>query len=176
MTATAALVLTCGACTIPIGVPEQESAPTPVPAPAPSEATSSVARYVTAAVNGARHANGLAPLEQQEALARAAQGHAEELAERRTLDHNSTDPARRTMTMRIEAAGATWLRAAENLASMSGTASAVPAQTVRMWLGSDGHRRNMLSQAYTHTGVGVAIDRRGIWYVTQLYVLPRADR
>jgi hypothetical protein len=38
------------------------------------------------------------------------------------------DPARRTMTMRIEAAG-----------------------------------------------VGVALDRRGIWYITQLYVLPRAD-
>ncbi|HEX6307247.1 MAG TPA: CAP domain-containing protein [Longimicrobiales bacterium] len=173
LTVTGAVVL-CAGCTIPIGVPQQESEPITVPAPAP--ALSETARGVVAAVNGARHARGIAQLVEDGALNRAARGHAEELAARGTLDHNSTDPRLRTMTMRIEAAGGTWVRAAENLASTSGAASDVPVRTVRLWLDSEGHRRNMLSPAYTHTGVGVAVDRRGIWYVTQLYVLPRAVR
>lgn len=78
--------------------------------------------------------------------------------------------------MRIDAAGGSWSRIAENLATMSGPASNVAAQTVRLWLDSEGHRRNMLEPAYTHTGVGVAIDSDGIWYVTQVYVLPRSSR
>lgn len=162
------------ACAIPAGPPP---APTvPIPAPAPDVTVDAVARDVLAEVNRTRVANGLNPLRDDAALRRAARDHSEELAARRTLDHTSTDPARRTMTMRIDAAGGSWSRAAENLANMSGPASGVPSRTVQLWLGSEGHRRNMLEAAYTHTGVGVAIDRHGIWYVTQLYVLPRTVR
>jgi uncharacterized protein YkwD len=143
-----------------------------VPEPPSNTTIAAVARAVVAEVNRTRVAEGLAALSDDAALARAAREHSEELAARRTLDHNSTDPERRTMTMRIEAAGGTWTRAAENLANMSGAASSVPAQSAQMWLTSEGHRRNLLSPTYTHTGVGVAVDRRGIWYVTQLYVLP----
>lgn len=77
------------------------------------------------------------------------------------------------MTMRIEAAGATWTRAAENLASITARPADVPAGAARMWLESDGHRANMLGADYTHTGAGVAVDTRGVWYITQLYTVPR---
>ena len=169
------VMLVCSTCTIPAGPPP--SPPVPVPsAPAPSETLAAVAREVLEEVNRTRVANGRKPLRDDAALGRAARGHAEELAVRRTLDHASTDPALRTLTMRIEAAGGLWNRAAENLAHVSGPASDVPSRTVQLWLRSDGHRRNMLEAVYTHTGVGVAIDQHGTWYITQLYVLPRAFR
>jgi uncharacterized protein YkwD len=169
------VLLVCTACTVPAGPPPPVNVPVPA-APAPTETVTGVARGVLAEVNRARQSNGVSALREDAALTRAAREHSEELAARRTLDHNSTNPARHTMTMRIDEAGGSWSRAAENLANMSGAASAVPSQTVRMWLSSEGHRRNMLERAYTHTGVGIAIDRRGIWYVTQLYVLPGAAR
>lgn len=168
-------VLLAAGCMAPIGGPPA-TASTPVPEPPTNATMAAVAREVMAEVNRTRVAQGLAALIEDAAIARAAREHSDELAARRTLDHSSTDPERRTMTMRIEAAGGTWLRAAENLASISGPSSRVPPQTVQMWLNSDGHRRNMLSASYTHTGVGVSIDRFGAWYVTQLYVFPRPAR
>lgn len=161
----------CGACTLPAGPPLQTGAP--VPAPTSDAAIAAVARDVIAEVNRTRDGRGLGTLRADAALNRAARDHAEELAARRTLDHTSTNPARRTMAMRIDAAGGAWSRAAENLANVSGPASEVATRTVRMWLRSEGHRRNLLEPAYTHTGVGIAIDERGVWYITQLYVLPR---
>ena len=167
-------MLLLGACVMPGGM----SIPTGTQSPDAGAGVSAttVARGVIAEVNSTRLGQGLDALIEDAVLNRAAREHSEELAARGKLDHTSTDPARRTMTMRIEAAGGTWLRAAENLAHVSGYASGVPGRTVNMWLKSNGHRRNLLSPDYTHTGVGVAIDPRGRWYVTQLYVRPRAVR
>jgi uncharacterized protein YkwD len=162
-------------CMVPIGG-SLPSGSAPVPEPHTNTNLTAVARDLIAEVNRTRNAQGVAALSEDAALNRAAREHSEELAARRTLDHSSTNPDRRTMTMRIEAAGGSWLQAAENLAGMSGPASRIPTQAVQMWLGSDGHRRNMLSASYTHTGVGIAADRYGAWYITQLYVLPRPAR
>ena len=170
-----AVVLMYTACAIPAGPPPEPAVSIPT-SPPPDATIAAVARSVVEEVNRTREASGLRPLREDAALRRAARDHSEELAARRTLDHNSTNPARQTLTMRIDAAGGSWSRAAENLANMSGAASSVASTTVRLWLGSEGHRRNLLEPAYTHTGVGVAIDHNGIWYITQLYVLPRSSR
>ena len=167
-------LLLCAACTMPVGMPVRTEPPAP-PARG-DDSMAEVARGVIAAVNGARHARGFGQLAEDTALNRAAREHSAELAARRILDHRSTNPARHTMTMRIEAAGATWTRAAENLASITARASDVPRGVTRMWLESDGHRANMLAADFTHTGVGVAVDTRGVWYVTQLYTVPRPRR
>lgn len=167
-------MLVCAGCVMPGTIPPARGSGSA--APAVESALLDVARDVLAEVNRARRENGLEPMREDAALMRAAADHSAELAERRTLDHSSTNPARRTMTMRIDAAGGSWSRAAENLAHMSGSAAGVPTQTAQLWLGSAGHRRNMLEPSYTHTGVGVAVDARGTWYVTQLYVLPRTGR
>ncbi|HSK20009.1 MAG TPA: CAP domain-containing protein [Longimicrobiales bacterium] len=165
------VVLLCAACSVPAGPPLQSTAP--VPAPASDAAIAAVTRDVIAEVNRTREANGLRALRADAALNRAARDYAEELAVRRTLSHTSTNQTRRTMAMRLDAAGGAWSRGAENLGNVSGAASDVATRTVAMWLRSQGHRRNLLEAAYTHTGVGVAIDERGVWYITQLYVLPR---
>jgi uncharacterized protein YkwD len=169
------VMLLCTACTIPAGRPPSPVVSVPAASGA-AEAVAAVAQDVLAEVNRTRVANGRKAMRDDPALSRAAREHSEELAARRTLDHNSTDPSRRTVTMRIEAAGGIWNRAAENLAQVSAPASDVPARTVQLWLTSEGHRRNMLEPVYTHTGVGVAIDQYGVWYITQVYVLPRGFR
>lgn len=135
-----------------------------------------VAAEVLRAADRARAAEGMVTLAVDAALNQAAQAHAEELASRRTLDHTSTTPGRTTMADRIRAAGGTWVRAAENLASTTGTAGTVPAQAIRLWLSSPGHRRNLLEPAYTHTGAGVAVDGAGLWYIVQLYTVPGRGR
>jgi uncharacterized protein YkwD len=167
-------VLLLAGCTVPVlRSPEQPAAPPP----SPTAATfAGVERAVFAEVNRLRAAAGIGALSRSAALDRAAREHSEELAERRLLDHNSTDAARRTPGLRVSAVGVAWTAVAENLAAMSGTAGSVAAQTGTLWLNSPDHRSNMLSARFTHSGVGVAVDRRGLWYVTQVYVLPQPGR
>src|SRR5687767_4656945 len=76
-----------------------------------------VARAVLQRANAVRAEMKVAALREVSALTVAAQDYAYELATRQRLDHNSPKPGRETMTQRIEAAGGTWQRAAENLAS-----------------------------------------------------------
>lgn len=159
----------CAPAAAPVAVPG--------PAPAPTPASAAViAVGVLRESNNARRAQGLEPLVGDAALDRAALGHAMELAALRRLDHASAVPGRETMTARIEAAGGTWTAAAENLASLNGSATLVPIRSIEMWLGSPGHRRNLLDPRYTHSGVGVAPDHTGQWYIVQLYTVPRRTR
>ena len=169
--AAAFLCMMAAACMVPLAVaPPPEQA---VVVPAPAE-HAEVARGVVAEANRVRREAGLPGLVDNDTLARAALEHARELAQTRVLDHTSRTPGRETVTLRIEAAGGTWRAAAENLAQTHGAAARVPAEVVRMWQGSPGHHRNVFSDVYTHTGVGVAVDTRGYWYVVQLYVRPPA--
>jgi uncharacterized protein YkwD len=131
-----------------------------------------VAAGVLAESNRVRVGQGLHALRPDDALRRAAAAHALELAGRQALDHVSVVPDLRTPADRVEAAGATWVRVAENLASTTSPAAAVPRTTVRLWLTSPGHRANLLEAAYTHTGVGVATGADGHWYIVQLYTVP----
>ena len=135
-----------------------------------------MARAVVQRANAVRAELKLAALREVPELTAAAQDYAAELAKRQRLDHNSPRPGRQTMTQRIEAAGGQWQRAAENLASTSDNMVDVPRVVIELWLTSAGHRRNLLEPSYTTTGVGVARDPRGFWYVVQLYVLPLARR
>jgi uncharacterized protein YkwD len=157
--------------------------PPPAP-PAPAQHASApisteaaaIEHGVFAEVNRLRRDHGSSALRRVPALDQAARLHAEELAARRMLDHYSTDMNMRTPGQRVTATGIVWISVAENLASLSGRYETAGSRTADIWLHSPGHRSNMLDGRHTHTGVGVAVDRRGIWYVTQLYVLPRQRR
>lgn len=99
--------------------------------------------------------------------------YARELAALRRLSHASPLPGLVTATDRISAAGGTWRVAGENLATVGGDGSSVAARTISMWLDSPGHRRNLLDPVYTHTGAGVVRDLEGVWWIVQLYSVPR---
>jgi uncharacterized protein YkwD len=174
--AAAAAVVAAAACTIPSG---EWPPPPPAAAPAPGTADTifaSVAAALLDEANRARRAAGLPMLRADAALNRAAMHYAGELAVRRVLDHHSPTAGLETMTRRIEAAGGSWRRAAENLARFTGTADEVAAEIIGLWLGSPSHRGNLLDRGFTHSGAGVARDRRGEWFIVQLYTLPPPGR
>lgn len=118
--------------------------------------------------NRARTGAGLEALKSQPALDRIATVHAQELAERRVLDHNSMHPERHTLSDRMR--NIEGLRgAAENIAAIPVQYGTVGQPTVRTWLDSPHHRENLLG-LYTHTGIGVALGGDGYWYIVQVYV------
>lgn len=169
----AALVLQACALALPVQPQREQTSVPPAPSPVPS-AIAAAEAAVIAEVNAIRRGEGLRALQRMSALDRAARSHAQEMAERGVVDHQSSNPERRTPGARVTAEGVDWLGVAENLAAMTDSGAGVGRRSATLWIGSDGHRVNMLNPTYTHTGVGVAVDRRGVWYVTQLYVLPRA--
>ncbi len=60
----------------------------------------------------------------------------------------------------------------ENIAKQSGAFDANVAQTfVQGWMNSPGHRANILSEDYTHAGIGIAFDNQVI-YATQNFAKP----
>ncbi|RMG56257.1 MAG: CAP domain-containing protein [Acidobacteria bacterium] len=129
-----------------------------------------LARRVLDAVNRERRQRGLRPLRWSDLLARAAQAHSQDMADRQFLGHINPDgytPADRAML-----AGARrfrWL--AENVGvHWSGPH---PAQSVvRGWMASPPHRANILNPRFRYTGVGVSISATGAVYVTEVF----ADR
>jgi uncharacterized protein YkwD len=181
------LVLVCAGCTIPLGDPTIRPSARLVLPPAdgvapPGDVVPAAGPYAALAgqvleeINRVRAAADVGMLAADPRLDQAAVEHARELAGRRLLDHESMRPERRTIMLRVETAGVPWRSVAENLAQVPGSPGGVARQTARAWLDSPGHRQSMLDARYTLTGVGVAEDAAGYWYVVQLYVLPAAAR
>ncbi len=97
------------------------------------------------------------PLTIDARLTEAAQQHAEDLADRRTLSHRGADGS--DPFERMEAAGYRFANAAENVAEGQQTPRAV----VDAWLASrTGHCDNVMDSVYRHMGVGMAqVERDG---------------
>lgn len=115
--------------------------------------------------NAARAELSLAALVVNPRLSSAAERYAAVLARQDWFDHLGPDGS--TLDGRAEAAGYLgWAYLGENLAR--GTGPADPAAIVTGWLGSAGHRANLLSPVLAETGVGCATrsnpDRR-FWCV-----------
>lgn len=116
--------------------------------------------------NAERSIHGLPALQPDEALARAARQHAREMAELGYMDHESPRAETRTVSQRLNQAGAVVQGVGENLALLSGVPD-VAAAAVSGWMDSPGHRRNLLGE-FTHAGFGVAQGAGGSTYVVQV--------
>ena len=110
-------------------------------------------------INAAREARGLQPLRVNRRLERFATGHAQYMADRRTLVHDSL------VRLRLEAP-ATALKVSENIAR--NTASNAARRAHRMFMQSSGHRANILDSSATHMGVGV-VKRGDYTYIVQRF-------
>ncbi len=120
-------------------------------------------------IDRARSQHGLAALQSHDKLREAALGHSQEMLELDYFDHESPMPGRTRFSDRLEAVGLRPMASAENLYTSSGFESEAVAQAaVAGWLNSPGHRRNILSARYTHTGIGVARER-DTYKITQLF-------
>jgi uncharacterized protein YkwD len=122
----------------------------PASADPPVGCTNSFELQVVDLVNQQRASFGLAPLALDVRLVEAAQRHSDDMAARNFVSHTGSDGS--TAAGRISAAGYVWYAAAENIAA----GYATPASVVAGWMGSPGHRSNILNGTYQHIGVGYA--------------------
>jgi uncharacterized protein YkwD len=143
-------------------------------------------------INRQRKAENLKALQFDERLARIARAHSEDMARRHFFSH--VNPDGKDPTARGKLAGYTCRKVyrgysteglAENIfqgnlynrVRISGnqrsydwnTAEDLARQGVKGWMNSPGHRRNILENNYTQTGIGVAISNDDKVYMTQLF-------
>lgn len=133
---------------------------------APAELRGDAARFrqrVVTLTNNRRRNHGCRALARHSALDRAAQTHTRKMANRNRLSHQL--PGEPSVGVRVRRAGYNWTLVGENIAAGYST----PAAVVRAWMGSRGHRRNILKCAYRHIGVGYAVSDRGVPYWTQVF-------
>jgi uncharacterized protein YkwD len=117
--------------------------------PAPLGCPAGFERTVVELVNRERTSRGLTPLEPDVRLMEAAQLHSADMATSDFLSHEGSDGSR--PGDRIEAAGYDdWRAWGENAAAGYPTPTAV----VAGWMGSTGHRANILDPGFEHIGVG----------------------
>ncbi|PSM40662.1 stress protein [Streptomyces dioscori] len=121
------------------------------------------AAEVRALTNAERAAAGLPPLAEDPLLTRAAQAHSADMVARAFYSHTAPDGSE--PWDRAAAAGSPRRTIGENIAC--GQRS--PAEVVRGWMDSPGHRANILKPAFTHLGVGFAGGGPAGTYWTQLF-------
>ena len=109
---------------------------------------------LVARINRHRRAIGCRRLAWDAQLARVAQRHSEDMAQRGYFSH--VNPEGRDPFDRMGRAGVDFRAAAENLAMGQRTGE----QTFDGWMGSRGHRKNLEECVYTRIGIGLY---RGRW-------------
>ncbi|WP_250289836.1 CAP domain-containing protein, partial [Frankia sp. CiP1_Cm_nod1] len=133
---------------------------------APSEQIPDEASEVVALTNAERARAGCAALMADRRLTAAAQAHSADMSTRDYFSHDSLDG--RTPFQRMAEAGYGFSAAAENIAAGQRT----PAEVVRGWMNSAGHRANILNCSLRQIGVGYATGGRYGTYWTQDFGTP----
>jgi uncharacterized protein YkwD len=107
-------------------------------------------------LNAERRKRGLRRVRLSRRLSRAARKHSRDMVRRAYFSHTSLSGA--SFVDRIRRSGylhgaSRWM-VGENLAWGSGDRSS-PRLTVRAWMHSPGHKRNILTRRYVHIGIGI---------------------
>ena len=147
-------------------------APDSVAAAAAADAAGGGAAAITGSIadltNVERSRAGVSPLRVEGRLMKAAQIQAEQMASLGRMDHVLSDGPYPAPQDRLAAAGYKWRAFAENIAYGQRGAEDV----TESWMGSAGHRANMLNGVYTEIGTGYAVDPRGRTYFVQVFGKP----
>jgi uncharacterized protein YkwD len=126
----------------------------------------SVEQRIFQAINQVRQENKLPPLKWSTKIADVARAHSQRMATKRFFSHE--DPKFGGPDNRLSMAGIAWRRCGENIFEEYGERDPVQS-AVRGWMQSSGHRKNILTREFTHTGIGVAIGRDGGYTITQVF-------
>jgi uncharacterized protein YkwD len=102
-----------------------------------------------ARVNALRSKAGAPPLNLNQDLQQAAQAHAQDMLARGFFAHKS--PSGTTVRERSRKAGYEWRAIGENIAEGQTSVEEV----VTTWMGSPGHRKNILSRDFRELGIGL---------------------
>ena len=137
------LLILASACSSPAG-PSSVEAGTP--------ASSSAASELASLTNAERRQAGLPALAVSQSLMRAAQLHADQMASMGQMAHSLPGARYPEPQDRLAALGYRWQAYAENVAYGQGS----PASAMSSWMGSSGHRANILNPGLTEIGAAVA--------------------
>lgn len=132
----------------------------------PTVTTTAQENEVIRLVNVQRSKAGLQQLKTNWQLCRVARYKSADMANKGYFDHNS--PTYGTPFKMMESFGLRFSAAGENLAYGQRT----PAEVMNGWMNSPGHRNNIMSQSYTEIGVGLAKNKSGVSYWTQMFIKP----
>lgn len=146
---------------------EARPLPAPVPAPAPQAfvtaplQNANMANEILKYINEYRRKKRLPPMAMNAVMSAEAQKHSENMAMHRTdFGHTGFKTRMKRIVPQINGNGSM----AENVAFGSRTANEV----VQDWLSSSVHRDNIVGP-YNVTGIGIAADRKGVLYFTQIF-------
>jgi uncharacterized protein YkwD len=124
--------------------------------------------------NAERIANGLHAVSPDAALTAIARGHSKDMALNDYFDHSDKNGC--NSVCRAQAANYAYRTLGENIFLMSGlenlSAEDAAATITQGWMGSPGHRANILQKAYTLSGVGVYVKGTKL-YATTMFSQPR---
>ena len=123
----------------------------------PASAATSLEKRMISKINQARARHGVGPVQLNRGLVRTARAHTTEMTGQRTLFHTPTFSS-----------VCCWQAIAENV----GTGTSVRGLH-RAFMGSPGHRANLLNPRMTQVGVGIVSDGTSLW-VTELFRQPAA--
>lgn len=114
-------------------------------------------------INAERVKNGLSELKFDAELQKVARIKAQDLVDNNYFSHNS--PTYGSPFEMMKSFGITYKAAGENIAGNSTLQGAVTA-----WMNSEGHKANILSNAYNYTGVGVVTSPKYGKVMVQMFI------
>ena len=160
----------------PVGSPPTDSDPDPDPdpdldpdpTPTPDTTSGSCGNALESEqfqfLNADRVANGLSALTCHTGVGQVARAHSQDMSDRNYFDH--VNPEGEQPWDRLERGGVSgWSSVGENIAYGYPTAEEVQ----EGWMGSPGHRANILDGGFTHVGIGAVTDPSGQIYWTQVF-------
>ncbi|CDF57214.1 SafA/ExsA family spore coat assembly protein [Thermobrachium celere] len=128
--------------------------------------TKAIESEVVRLVNIERAKVGLPALKENWQLSRIARYKSQDMINKNYFSHYS--PTYGSPFDMIESFGLKFSAAGENIAMGQRT----PQEVMNAWMNSPGHRSNILSPTYTEIGVGLAKDKYGRCYWTQMFIKP----
>jgi uncharacterized protein YkwD len=135
------------------------------------EQTLGVGELILALTNEERDEAGVQPLTMHSQLREAAQKYAELMCTKEELGH-AVDG--QIVRMRLAAVGYKWSTYGENVA-WNKTGRPDAQRVMNQWMGSPGHRRNILNGRFKEIGIGVAgPSERGRYYYCQIFGRPNS--
>jgi uncharacterized protein YkwD len=136
------------------------AAPAAPPAAGGSSTQSGWAGAVLSQLNSERAQNGLGPLSSSSKLISSAHTHNLKMAAANTMSHQL--PGEAGLGQRISATGYSWHSCGENIGwttnRSQGGAMSIETSMYNETPPNDGHRRNILSTAFTQVGIDVIVD------------------
>lgn len=125
-------------------------------------------------INVERVREELGVLAYDEKLAEVAAGHSTDMAKENYFAHEDEEGC--SSACRLTNAGYRWRLVGENLFLLRSThrytVEEAAAIIVAGWMGSEGHRKNVLNKGFAYEGLGVVIEGNSI-YATEVFALPR---